>query len=96
MEKQLSLKIIDDAPDRKTCRRFSKHSVFQVYEIEPLKCPKCGARMKIIAFIQEREEIIRILIHLAMWPIEFPRPAAINAEASPLDFKLMRKSSVLK
>lgn len=52
--------------------------------------------MKIIAFIQEREEIIRILIHLAMWPIEFPRPAAINAEASPLDFKLMRKSSVLK
>jgi hypothetical protein len=34
-----------------------------------LQCPKCGAQMKIIAFILEREEIIRILKHLAMWPI---------------------------
>jgi len=49
--------------------------------------------MKIIAFILEREEVIRILKHLAMWPIEYPGPAAIEARASPFDFKLLRKLS---
>ncbi|MCJ7526485.1 MAG: hypothetical protein MUP71_14870 [Candidatus Aminicenantes bacterium] len=51
--------------------------------------------MKIIAFILEREEIIRILRHLQMWPIAYPGPAAIEARASPLDFKLLRKLSAL-
>ena len=55
------LNIIADAPDRKTCRRSWARLIYQVYEVDPLKCPKCGARMKIIVFIQEREEIIRIL-----------------------------------
>jgi hypothetical protein len=54
--------------------------------------------MKIIAFIQEREEIIRILRHLQMWPIDYPKPAypkpaAADARASPLDLKLLRKLS---
>jgi len=57
--------------------------------------------MKIIAFIldlsacvhvqAEREEVIRILRHLKMWPIEYPKPAAVDARASPSDFKLLQK-----
>jgi hypothetical protein len=50
--------------------------------------------MKIIAFILEREEIIRILRHLAIWPIEYPKPAAIDVRASPLDLKLLEKLAV--
>ena len=93
LESQPLLNIIDDAPDRKICRRSWARLIYQVYEVDPLKCPKCGARMKIIAFIQdlsacvhaqaEREEIIRILKHLAMWPIEYPKPCPIDARASP-------------
>ena len=49
--------------------------------------------MKIIAFILKREEIVRILKHLAMWPIEYPKPATVEARASPFDFKLLRKLS---
>ena len=40
--------------------------------------------MKIIAFILERGEVIRILKHLALWPIDYPKPAAIEARASPM------------
>ena len=87
LEDQLQIKIIDDAPDKKTCRKSWARLIYQVYEIDPLQCPKCGAQMKIIAFILEREEVIRILKHLAMWPIEYPGPAAIEARASPFDFK---------
>ena len=37
----------------------------KVYEIDPLVCTKCGSEMKVIAVIQETEEIRRILAHLA-------------------------------
>jgi len=36
----------------------------KVYEVDPLVCPKCGSVMKVIAVIQEPEEIRRILGHL--------------------------------
>jgi len=36
----------------------------KVYEVDPLVCPKCGSEMKVIAIIQETEEIRRILGHL--------------------------------
>jgi hypothetical protein len=45
------------------------------------------------AFIREREEIIRILRHLKMWPIEYPKPCAIDARASPFPIHLQRKLS---
>ena len=35
-----------------------------VYEIDPFVCPKCGSEMKVVAVIQETEEIRRILSHL--------------------------------
>jgi hypothetical protein len=44
----------------------------------------------------EREEVIRILNHLRMWPIEYPKPAAIDARASPLDLKLLEKLAVYR
>ncbi len=93
LENQPLLNIIDDAPNRKTCRRSWAQLIYQVYEIDPLKCPKCGSQMKIIAFILEREEVIRILRHLQMWPIEYPKPCSVEARASPFDFKLLRKLS---
>ena len=41
----------------------------QVYEAQPLCCPKCGSEMKIIAFIERRqtEVIEKILRHCGLW-----------------------------
>jgi len=36
----------------------------KIYEVDPFVCPKCGSVMKVIAIIQETEEIRRILAHL--------------------------------
>ncbi len=36
----------------------------KIYEVNPFTCPKCGSEMKVIAIIQETEEIRRILAHL--------------------------------
>ena len=51
----------------------------RVYQVDPLTCPKCGGRMKIIAFIEaHQEEVIRqILQHCGLWhpPTRPPPPA---------------------
>jgi hypothetical protein len=37
--------------------------------MDPLLCPKCGATMKIIRFIEgyQRDEIVKILQHCGLW-----------------------------
>ena len=48
-----------DARKRAWARLFAK-----VYEVDPMVCPKCGADMKVIAVIQDPDELRRILRHL--------------------------------
>jgi len=38
----------------------------KVYEVDPLLCPKCGAEMKIVAFIDDADVIRKILGHLGI------------------------------
>jgi hypothetical protein len=52
----------------------------QVYEADPLLCPRCGSEMKIIAFIErhQTEVIEKILRHCGLWeergPPSAPKP----------------------
>ena len=41
----------------------------QVYETDPLACPKCGSEMRIIAFIErdQGDVIEKILRHCGLW-----------------------------
>ena len=39
----------------------------KVWEVDPLLCPNCGGEMKIIALIDERAVIEKILRHLGLW-----------------------------
>ena len=39
----------------------------KVWEVDPLECPNCGGEMKIIALIDERAVIEKILRHLGLW-----------------------------
>jgi len=61
--------VLEDVPERKVCRRAWARLIYQVYEVDPLQCPLCGKQMKIIAFIQDRQEVVRILKHLGLWPM---------------------------
>jgi hypothetical protein len=38
----------------------------KIYEVDPLTCPKCQGRMKIISFIEDEELIEKILKHLGL------------------------------
>ena len=51
------------------CRRQARQRwaelLQRIFEITPLECTRCGASMRILAFIQERAVILKILQHLA-------------------------------
>ncbi|MBI4379011.1 MAG: hypothetical protein HY578_07950 [Nitrospinae bacterium] len=38
----------------------------KVYEVDPLICPKCGAKMKIVSAIEDDIAIQKILSHLGL------------------------------
>jgi hypothetical protein len=62
-------------PGAKEARRRWAALIQQVYEVDPLLCPKCGGTMKIISFIErgQREVIEKILRHCGLWEEEAAR-----------------------
>jgi len=38
----------------------------KVYEVDPMLCPKCGGRMKIIAFLTDYSVVDKIINHLKL------------------------------
>ena len=52
----------------------------KVWDVDALKCPKCGGQMKVISFIEQPSVIRRILKHLDLW--EDPRPPPVPLESS--------------
>ena len=47
-----------------TRKRAWARLLAKVYEVDPMVCPKCGAEMKVIAVIEDPDELRRILRHL--------------------------------
>jgi hypothetical protein len=52
-----------DTPFKRKCRTTWAALIKCVYEVDPLKCPKCGGTMKIVSFIEEARVIEKILRH---------------------------------
>jgi hypothetical protein len=58
-----------DLPPRSRASQTWAMLIKRVYEVDPLACPKCGAEMKVIAFIEppQAEVIEKILRHCGLW-----------------------------
>jgi len=55
----------------------------KVWDIDALKCPKCGGQMKVISFIEEPSVIRRILKHLDLWEDPRPPPQPLELVCEP-------------
>jgi len=40
--------------------------VRKVYEVDPMICPRCGGRMRVVAFLTEPAVVDRIIRHLEL------------------------------
>jgi hypothetical protein len=72
-----------DTPYRLKCRMTWAALIKAVYEVDPLKCPKCGGQMKIISFIEETLVIEKILQHCMLWKEPAPRPPPVKILGPP-------------
>jgi hypothetical protein len=48
-------------------------------ETDPLCCPKCSSKMKILSFIEDPEVIKKILKHMGLWHVKVRPPPRANA-----------------
>lgn len=55
----------------------------KVWNVDALKCPKCGGRMKVISFIEQPSVIKRILKHLDLWEEPRPPPESLEMVCEP-------------
>lgn len=78
---------MEEELSRAAARRRWAALIKRVYEVDPLRCPKCGGEMRVIAFIERRQrDVIRkILEHCGLW--EEPRAPA-RAPPAPVQTPL--------
>jgi hypothetical protein len=66
---------IDEPPAGNRRKANWARLIQKVYEIDPLKCTRCGATMRIIALVDDAGVIERILKHLSVWD---PQPDTLT------------------
>ena len=51
----------------------------KIYEVDPLTCPKCSGKMKVISMIEDENVIKKILKHLGLWDQKARPPPKANS-----------------
>ena len=59
----------------------------KVFEVDPLECPACGGKMRVISIIYEKDVIQKILEHLNLWEQDLSPPAEEGYIYEPYDAK---------
>ena len=65
-------------PDGSSKEQNWSRLIQKIYEADPLTCPKCQGRMRILAFIEDPEIIKKILKHLDLWDLKARPPPRAN------------------
>ena len=66
---QIPITMQINVPRRKIRKSWAR-LIAKVYLTDPLQCPKCSGKMRIISFIEEEAVIKKILVHLDLWENE--------------------------
>ena len=77
--------LISDEGAKKYRKNWAR-LIQKIYEVDPLTCPKCQGRMKIISFINEEEAIEKILKHLGLWEMMARPPPKPKASLVTMHF----------
>jgi hypothetical protein len=61
-------------PPRKRCSPSWARLIARVYEVDPLRCTRCGQPMSLVAFVSDAFSIRKILDHLGLSTPEADKP----------------------
>jgi hypothetical protein len=59
----VALGLIEEDPPPLPSKGWAE-MIRKVYEVEPMICPRCGGKMKVVAFLTEPAVVDRIIRHL--------------------------------
>jgi len=69
--------LIESDGSKKEFRKNWARLIKKIYNVDPLVCPQCHGRMRIISAIEQADVIEKILKHLGLWmPNRSPPPRA--------------------
>ena len=68
--------LIDTEISKKAFSKNWSRLIQKIYHADPLVCPKCAGKMRIISFIEEPDVIKAILLHLDLWVVRNHDPPA--------------------
>ena len=74
---ELIASILQPDGTSKEYRKNWARLIQKIYEVDPLTCPKCHGRMRILAFVENEDVIKKILKHLGLWDKK-PRPPPLT------------------
>ena len=60
----------------------------KIYEVDPLTCPKCSGKMKVISVIEDGNVIKKILKHLGLWDQKARPPPKANSPQMTLQYHI--------
>ena len=73
----VALGLIEEEPKPIPSKGWAE-MIRKIYEVDPLVCPRCGGRMKVLAFLTEYAVVDRIIRHLKLtFVAEKPPPGQI-------------------
>ena len=76
------LRIVEEEPRRIPSKGWAE-MIRKVYEVDPMICPRCGGRMKVIAFLTNHAAVDRIIDHLKLtFVAEKPPPSRVLTEVA--------------
>jgi hypothetical protein len=71
--------ILEPGGSSKEYRKNWARLIQKIYEVEPLTCPKCSGKMKVISVIEDEDVIKKILKHLGLWDQKARPPPKANS-----------------
>ena len=70
--------ILETEGSSKEYRKNWARLIQKIYAVDPLTCPKCQGRMRIIMFIGDGEVVKKILKHLGLWDVKLRAPPKVT------------------
>jgi hypothetical protein len=67
-----------DEPSKESRKNWAR-LIQKIYETDPLCCPRCHGRMKVISVIEDSEIVKKILKHLGLWEVKARPPPKTGA-----------------
>ena len=70
--------LIDSDISKKKFRKNWARLIQKIYNVDPLICPKCSGKMRIVSFVEDETIIKKILKHLNLWETRIHDPPNDN------------------